>query len=97
MALLMDFNSSSNGGRAVFSIKPDQRHYNGLGIAHGGGGHATRFGEGSPSIHVPAGKIFTRGNEDQLHTTDEAQNSEVLCEASVIHVGGRTAPPKPDR
>ena len=37
MAALMGFRLLEvNEGHAVFAIQPDERHYNGLGIAHGG-------------------------------------------------------------
>ena len=48
-------------GRAVFTVQPDERHYNGLGIAHGGLAAALLDSALGCAINamMPAGKIFT--------------------------------------
>src|SRR6202140_3901024 len=50
-----------SGGRAVFTLQPDERHYNGLGIAHGGLAAAALDSALGCAINamMPAGKVFT--------------------------------------
>jgi len=95
MAQLMDFRLVEvNEGRAVFSVKPDERHYNGLGIAHGGLAATLLDSAMGCAINtmMPAGKIFTTLEMKINYTRPmRRETGEVLCEASVIHVGGRTA------
>src|SRR6266545_7605831 len=81
-------------GRAVFTIQPDERHYNGLGIVHGGLAATLLDSATGCAINtmMPAGRIFTtlemKINYVRPMTRD---TGEVRCEASVIHVGGRIA------
>lgn len=95
MAHLMDFRLVEVAeGRAVFSIKPDERHYNGLGIVHGGLAATLLDSAMGCAINtmMPAGKIFTTLEMKINYTRPmRRETGEVLCEASVIHVGGRTA------
>jgi len=95
MAQLMDFRLVEVAeGRAVFSIKPDERHYNGLGIAHGGLAATLLDSAMGCAVNtmMPAGKIFTTLEMKINYTRPmKRETGEVLCEASVIHVGGRTA------
>src|SRR2546428_13497461 len=48
-------------GRAVFTVQPAERHYNGLGIAHGGLAAALLDSALGCAViaMMPAGKIFT--------------------------------------
>ena len=95
MAQLMDFRLVEvNEGHAVFSIKPDERHYNGLGIAHGGLAATLLDSAMGCAINtmMPAGRVFTTLEMKINYTRPMTRETgEVLCEASVIHVGGRTA------
>lgn len=95
MAHLMDFKLVEvSAGRAVFTIKPDERHYNGLGIAHGGLAATVLDSALGCAINsmMPAGKIFTTLEMKINYVRPiRRENGEVRCEASVIHVGGRVA------
>ena len=95
MGQLMNFKLVEvSEGRAVFTIQPDERHYNGLGIAHGGLAATLLDSATGCAINtmMPVGKIFTtlemKINFVRPMTRD---TGEVRCEANVIHVGGRTA------
>ncbi len=48
-------------GHAVFTIQPDERHYNGLGIVHGGLAATLLDSATGCAINtmMPAGRIFT--------------------------------------
>ena len=81
-------------GRVVFTATADERFYNGTGVAHGGFAATlldTALGCAINSA-MPAGKRFTtlelKVNLTRPLTRDAG---EVRCEASVVHVGGRTA------
>src|SRR2546423_14497833 len=81
-------------GRAVFTVQPDERHYNGLGIAHGGLAAALLDSALGCAINamMPAGKIFTTLEMKINYVRPiKAETGEVRCTAHVIHVGGRTA------
>jgi uncharacterized protein (TIGR00369 family) len=81
-------------GRAVFTIKPDERHYNGLGIAHGGLAATMLDSATGCAINtmMPAGKIFTTLEMKINYVRPMTRETgEVRCEANVIHVGGRIA------
>src|ERR687889_2867577 len=62
MALLMNMRLVEvEEGRAVFAVEPDERHYNGLGIAHGGLA-ATLLDSalgGAINTVIPAGRGFS--------------------------------------
>jgi len=81
-------------GRAVFTIEPDERHYNGLGLVHGGLAATLLDSALGCAINtmMPAGKIFTT-LEMKINYVRPIRREigEVRCEASVIHVGGRVA------
>ena len=81
-------------GRAVFTIQPDERHYNGLGIAHGGLAATLLDSATGCAINtmMPAGRIFTTLEMKINYVRPMTRETgEVRCEANVIHVGGRTA------
>jgi len=95
MAQLMGFKLVGvTEGHAVFSVKPDERHYNGLGIAHGGLAATlldSAMGCAINTMMAP-GKIFTTLEMKINYTRPmRSETGEVLCEANVIHVGRRTA------
>lgn len=95
MAQLMGFKLVEvSKGRAVFTIEPGERHYNGLGIAHGGLAATLLDSATGCAINtmMPAGRIFTT-LEMKINFVRpiKRENGEVRCEANVIHAGGRTA------
>ena len=95
MGKLMNFNLVEvSEGHAVFTIQPDERHYNGLGIAHGGLAATLLDSATGCAINtmMPAGKIFTTLEMKVNYVRPMTRETgEVRCEANVIHVGGRTA------
>ncbi|HEV2705761.1 MAG TPA: PaaI family thioesterase [Pyrinomonadaceae bacterium] len=81
-------------GRAVFAVSPDERHYNGLGIAHGGLAATLLDSALGCAINtmMPAGRIFTTLEMKVNYVRPmRRETGEVRCEAQVIHAGGRTA------
>ena len=95
MAALMGFRLIEvSEGHAIFAIQPDERHYNGLGIAHGGLAATLLDSATGCAINtmMPAGRIFTT-LEMKINFVRplKREAGEVLCEAHVIHLGGRTA------
>lgn len=95
MAALMGFRLIEvNEGHAVFAIQPDERHYNGLGIAHGGLAATILDSATGCAINtmMPAGRIFTTLEMKINYVRPlRRETGEVLCEAHVIHVGSRIA------
>jgi 3-hydroxyacyl-CoA dehydrogenase len=95
MAQLMDFKLVEvSEGRAVFAVKPDERHYNGLGIAHGGLAATLLDSALGCAINtmMPTGKIFTTLEMKINYVRPiRRETGEMRCEASVIHIGGRVA------
>ena len=83
-----------SAGRAGYAITPEERHYNGLGIAHGGLAATLLDSALGVAINsmMPAGRIFTTLEMKINYVRPiKAETGEVRCEATVIHVGGRTA------
>jgi uncharacterized protein (TIGR00369 family) len=95
MAHLMNFKLVEvSEGRAVFTIEPDERHYNGLGIVHGGLAATLLDSALGCAINtmMPTGKIFTTLEMKINYVRPiRRETGEVRCEASVIHIGGRVA------
>src|SRR5215217_8818789 len=62
MGRLMNFRLVEvSEGRAVFAVRPDERHYNGIGIAHGGLAATLLDSALGCAINtvMPAGRVFT--------------------------------------
>ena len=81
-------------GRAVFSVSPDERHYNGLGIAHGGLAATLLDSALGCAINtaMPAGRVFTTLEMKVNYVRPmRRETGEVRCEAEVLHAGGRVA------
>ena len=79
-------------GRAVFTVEPDERHYNGLGIAHGGLAATLLDSALGCAINtmMPAGRVFTTLEMKINYVRPmRRETGEVRCEARVLHVGGR--------
>lgn len=95
MAKTMNFKLVEvNEGHAVFTITPDERHYNGLGIAHGGLAATLLDSATGCAINtmMPAGRVFTTLEMKINYVRPlRRETGEVRCEAHVIHVGGRVA------
>lgn len=95
MGQLMGFKLVEVGeGHAAFTATPDERHYNGLGIAHGGLAATLLDSATGCAINtmMPAGRVFTTLEMKINYVRPlTAGAGEVRCEARVIHVGGRVA------
>ena len=81
-------------GRVVFSATADGRFYNGTGVAHGGFAATlldTALGCAINSA-MPAGRRFTTLELKVNLTRPITKEAGLLrCEATIVHVGGRTA------
>ena len=95
MAGLMNFRLVEvSEGRAVFAVSPDERHYNGIGIAHGGLAATLLDSALGCAINtmMPPGRIFTTLEMKINYVRPmRRETGEVRCEASVLHAGGRVA------
>ena len=81
-------------GHAVFTVQPNESHYNGLGIAHGGLAATLLDSALGCAINsmMPAGKTFTTFEMKVNYVRPiRRERGEVRCEANVIHAGGRVA------
>jgi len=81
-------------GRAVFTVQPDESHYNGLGIAHGGLAATLLDSALGCAINatMPPGKIFTTLEMKINYVRPiTRERGELRCEANMIHAGGRVA------
>ena len=81
-------------GRAVFAVEPDERHYNGLGIAHGGLAATLLDSALGCAVNtvMPAGRVFTTLEMKVNYVRPmRRETGEVRCEAEVLHAGGRVA------
>ncbi len=95
LGALLDFSLAEVAeGRAVFTVVPAEFHYNPLGVVHGGLAATLLDSAMGCAVHttLPAGAGYTtleiKVNYVRAMT---AETGRVLCEAKVIHVGGRTA------
>jgi uncharacterized protein (TIGR00369 family) len=95
MAQLMNFKLVEvSEGHAVFRVEPDERHYNGLGIAHGGLAATLLDSATGCAINtmMPAGRVFTTLEMKINYVRPmRRETGAVRCEAKVIHVGSRVA------
>jgi uncharacterized protein (TIGR00369 family) len=95
MGQLMNFQLVEvSEGHAVFRVEPDERHYNGLGIAHGGLAATLLDSATGCAINtmMPAGRVFTTLEMKINYVRPmRRETGAVRCEAKVIHVGGRVA------
>lgn len=81
-------------GRIVFSADPREEYYNGIGVVHGGWSAAlldSAMGCAVNSV-MPAGKVFAT-LELKVNLTRPLHDhvGPLRCEATVLHVGSRTA------
>ena len=81
-------------GRVVFTGTVEERHYNGMGVAHGG--YAATLLDSSLGCAIntmmPPGRRFTT-LELKVNLTRPLTHAagQLFCEAKVVHLGGRTA------
>jgi uncharacterized protein (TIGR00369 family) len=81
-------------GRIVFTGTATEEFYNGLGIAHGGWAATLLDSALGCAINTtqPAGRVFTTLELKINYTRPLTREvGEVRCEATVLHVGSRTA------
>ena len=95
MAQLMGFRLvEASEGYAVVTVEPNERHYNGLGIAHGGLVATLLDSATGCAINtmMPAGRIFTTLEMKVNYVRPiRGEVGLVRCEARVIHAGGRVS------
>ena len=95
MAQLMNFRLVEvSEGHAVFVFRADERHYNGIGIAHGGLAATLLDSATGCAINtmMPAGRIFTTLEMKVNYVRPmRRETGEMRCEARVIHVSASTA------
>jgi uncharacterized protein (TIGR00369 family) len=95
MSELMGFRLAEvSAGHAVIIITPEERHYNGLGIVHGGLAATLLDSALGVAINtmMPAGRFFTTLEMKINYVRPiRHETGEVRCVAKVIHVGGRVA------
>jgi len=81
-------------GQAVFELEPGEHHYNPIGMVHGGVASTVLDSAMGCAVHstLPAGTGYStvelKINFIRPLSTD---TGKVLCEARVIHAGGRIA------
>jgi len=83
-----------SAGHAIFTVEPDEHHYNGLGIAHGGLAATLLDSALGCAINslMPAGKVFTTLEVKVNYLRPIRRERGLLrCEAKVIHAGSRVA------
>ncbi len=95
MGRLMNFRLVEvSEGRAVFAVEPDERHYNGIGIAHGGLAATLLDSALGCAINtmMTAGRVFTTLEMKINYVRPmRRETGEVRCEASVLHAGRTVA------
>jgi uncharacterized protein (TIGR00369 family) len=83
-----------DAGRVVFDAEPDERHYNPIGVVHGGLAATLLDSAMGCAVQttLPAGAAYTtlelKVNFTRPITRDTGR---VLCMAEVVHRGGRVA------
>jgi uncharacterized protein (TIGR00369 family) len=81
-------------GRAVFAAEPDERHYNPIGLVHGGLAATLLDSAMGCAVQttLPAGADYTT-LELKVNFTRPItrETGRVLCEGEVVHRGGRVA------
>jgi uncharacterized protein (TIGR00369 family) len=81
-------------GRAVFAAEPDERHYNPIGLVHGGLSATLLDSAMGCAVQttLPAGDAYTT-LELKVNFTRPItrETGRVLCEGAIVHRGGRVA------
>ncbi len=81
-------------GRVVFAAVPERRHYNPIGTVHGGLAATLLDSAMGCAVHtkLPAGVAYTTLEIKVNYVRPmTASTGPVRCEATLIHLGGRTA------
>jgi uncharacterized protein (TIGR00369 family) len=95
IARLMDFTLSEVGeGRAVFVVQPSERHYNPIGLVHGGLLATVLDSAMGCAVHstLPAGTGYSTLELKVNFTRPVLKDTGLLsCEATVVHRGRQTA------
>jgi uncharacterized protein (TIGR00369 family) len=81
-------------GRAVFAVEPAEYHYNPIGSVHGGLACTLLDSAMGCAVHtmLPAGTGYTTLElKVNLIRPLTRETGRVLCEGTIIHVGGRIA------
>ncbi|HEV2764315.1 MAG TPA: PaaI family thioesterase [Pyrinomonadaceae bacterium] len=81
-------------GRAVFTVEPAEYHYNPIGVVHGGLAATLLDSAMGCAVHsaLPAGAGYTTLEiKVNFVRPMTAETGPVRCEATLIHLGGRTA------
>ena len=81
-------------GRVVFVATPEERFYNGLGVAHGGWAATVLDSALGCAVNsaMAAGRLFTTLELTINYNRPlRKEVGEVRCEAAIVHAGSRTA------
>lgn len=81
-------------GQAVFELEPGEHHYNPIGMVHGGVASTVLDSAMGCAVHstLPAGTGYsTIELKINFIRPLSSKTGKVLCEARVIHTGGRIA------
>ena len=81
-------------GQAVFELEPAEYHYNPIGMVHGGVASTVLDSAMGCAVHstLPAGTGYSTVElKVNFIRPLSTQTGKVLCEATVIHTGGRIA------
>jgi uncharacterized protein (TIGR00369 family) len=95
IAELMGFDLVEVGvGRATFSIEPGERHYNPIGVVHGGLAATLLDSAMSCAVQTmldPGVAYTTVGLNTSFVRPMTIDTGQVLCEGTVVHAGSRVA------
>jgi uncharacterized protein (TIGR00369 family) len=95
IAELMGFDLVEVGvGRATFSIEPGERHYNPIGVVHGGLAATlldSAMGCAVQTMLDPGVAYTTVGLNTSFVRPMTIDTGQVLCEGTVVHAGSRVA------
>jgi uncharacterized protein (TIGR00369 family) len=95
IAELMGFDLVEVGvGRATFSIEPGERHYNPIGVVHGGLAATlldSAMGCAVQTMLDPGVAYTTVGLNTSFVGPMTIDTGQVLCEGTVVHAGSRVA------
>jgi uncharacterized protein (TIGR00369 family) len=86
--------AEAEAGRVVFTGTVEDRHYNGMGVAHGGYAATlldSALGCAINSVMGPGRRFTTLELKVNLTRPLTREAGPLRCEATVVHVGGRTA------
>jgi len=95
IAALLNFRLSDiDAGKAIFTVEPAEYHYNPIGVVHGGLAATLLDSAMGCAVHstLPPGSGYTTVELKVNYIRPlTVETKGVRCEATVIHVGRRTA------